>query len=88
VRIHKGEVSVLAEVTSLKGMSGHADAVEMLHWLSAIARPPRAVFVTHGEKDAAEALAARVTRERGFFARAPEHGERVELPTGGEEARE
>jgi metallo-beta-lactamase family protein len=86
VRIHKGEVSVLAEVTSLKGMSGHADAGEMLHWLSAIARPPRGVFVTHGEKDAAEALAARVTRERGFLARAPEHGEQVELAAGAEEA--
>ena len=26
VRIHKGEVPVLAEVASLKGLSGHADA--------------------------------------------------------------
>ena len=72
VRIHKGDVSVLAEVTSLKGMSGHADAGEMLRWLSAVERPPRGIFVTHGESNAAEALAAKVTRERGFAARVPE----------------
>jgi metallo-beta-lactamase family protein len=79
VRIHKGEVTVLAEITSLKGMSGHADAGEMLRWLSAVKEPPRQIFVTHGELLAAEALAARVTRERGFAARVPEHGEEVEL---------
>ncbi len=79
VRIHKGEVSVLAEVTSLKGMSGHADAGEMLRWLSAVKQPPLGIFVTHGEPNAAEALAAKVTRERGFEARVPDHGEEVEL---------
>ena len=86
VRIHKGEVAVLAEVTSLKGMSGHADAGEMLRWLSAVKEPPRQIFVTHGELNAAEALAARVTRERGFAARVPEHGEEVELLASPERA--
>jgi metallo-beta-lactamase family protein len=79
VRIHKGEVPVLAEVRDLKGLSGHADAGEMMRWLSAVARPPRAVFVTHGEEEAALALAARISRERGFEARVPAHGESVEL---------
>ena len=36
VRIHKSEVPVLAEVRDLKGMSGHADAGEMLRWLSGV----------------------------------------------------
>jgi metallo-beta-lactamase family protein len=80
VRIHKGEVKVQAEVTSLKGMSGHADAGEMLRWLAEV-RAPRTVFVTHGEPEAAEALAARLTRERGFRAQVPELGEEVELET-------
>jgi metallo-beta-lactamase family protein len=79
VRIHKGEVPVLAEIRDLKGLSGHADAGEMLRWLSGVRARPQAVFVTHGEKDAAEALAARVTRERGFEARVPEMGEAFEL---------
>ncbi len=86
VRIHKGEVSVLAEVTSLKGMSGHADAGEMMRWLSGIKTPPQKIFLTHGEPNAANALAARVTRERGFPTQVPEHGEEVELLARGSEA--
>lgn len=79
VRIHKGDVPVLAEIRDLKGLSGHADAGELLRWLSAVRRPPRAVFVTHGEEDAAQALAARIARERGWGAQVPELGECVEL---------
>jgi metallo-beta-lactamase family protein len=79
VRIHKGEVPVHAEVTDLKGLSGHADAGEILRWLSGVHRAPRAVFLTHGEADAAFALAARITRERGFPAHVPEPDASVEL---------
>jgi metallo-beta-lactamase family protein len=79
VRIHKGDVPVLAEIRDLKGLSGHADAGEMLRWLSAVRAAPRTVFVTHGEEDAALALAARIERERGFPTRVPELGETVEL---------
>jgi metallo-beta-lactamase family protein len=79
VRIHKGEVRVLAEVAELRGMSGHADASEILRWLSSVTAPPRRVFVTHGEAEAAEALAARLARERGFPAHVPDLGETVEL---------
>src|SRR5262249_42757434 len=53
VRIHKSEGPVRAEVTSLKGMSGHGDAGEMMRWLSGVKPPPRQVFLTHGEPDAA-----------------------------------
>jgi metallo-beta-lactamase family protein len=79
VRIHKQEVPVLAEVTDLKGMSGHADAGEILRGLSGVTSPPRRVFLTHGEEDAALALAARITRDRGFPTSVPELGETVEL---------
>jgi metallo-beta-lactamase family protein len=82
VRIHKSDVPVLAEVRDLKGLSGHADAGEMMRWLSGVRRTPRAVFVTHGEREAAEALAARIGRERGFEARVPAHGESFDLEPG------
>jgi metallo-beta-lactamase family protein len=79
VRIHKSEVPVLAEVTDLKGMSGHADAREILRWLSAIRTPPKRVFLTHGEEDAAQALAGLINRERGFDTHVPRQGEAVDL---------
>jgi metallo-beta-lactamase family protein len=79
VRIHKGQVRVLAEVTDLKGLSGHADSNEMVRWLSAIERPPKMIFLTHGEPDAALALAAKITRERGFATHVAAIDEGVEL---------
>jgi metallo-beta-lactamase family protein len=79
VRIHKGEVPVLAEVRDLKGLSGHADAGELLRWLSGMTKPPRRVFVTHGEEDAALALAARIGAERGFATHVPGPDETAEL---------
>ena len=38
--------------------------------------------MTHGEAEAAEALAARIARERGFEARVPAHGESFDLAPG------
>jgi metallo-beta-lactamase family protein len=82
VRIHKSEVPVLAEVTELRGLSGHADPAELLRWLSALDRPPRRVFLTHGDEEAALALAARLEKARGFACHVPEPGETVELGAG------
>lgn len=79
VRIHKGDVPVLAEVAELRGLSGHADARELLRWLAGVEAPPRRVFLTHGEEDAALALGARIAQERGFATHVPGHGESVEL---------
>jgi metallo-beta-lactamase family protein len=79
VRIHKTEIPVLAEVTDLKGLSGHADANELMQWMSGVTKAPRTVFVTHGDDDAALALSARITKDRGFRTYVPEHAERVVL---------
>ncbi len=79
VRIHKGEVPVLAEVADLKGISGHADAGEIVRWLSAVETAPKTVFLTHGEDAAAFALADRITRERGFVTRVPKLNETAEI---------
>ena len=50
----KGEqakVPVLAEVRVLKGLSGHADSLELMRWLSSVERSPKTLFVTHGEEE-------------------------------------
>jgi metallo-beta-lactamase family protein len=79
VRIHKTEIPVLAEVVELMGMSGHADASEILKWLSGLKGPPRRIFLTHGEDEAARALAGRITNERGFATHVPDMGETWDL---------
>ncbi len=78
VRIHKGEVPVRAQVEMLRGMSGHADWRELLRWLAEV-KSARRVFVTHGEPEAAEALATRIASELGLQAHVPAWDETVEL---------
>ncbi len=79
VRIYGQDVAVAAEVVQLETASAHADAGEILAWLRTAPRPPRGVFVTHGEPDAADALRIRIRRELGWNAHVPEYLERADL---------
>jgi metallo-beta-lactamase family protein len=58
VRIHGAPHQVRARVVSLLGFSAHADHDGLLDWLGALDQPPRRIFLTHGEPNAANALAA------------------------------
>ena len=79
VKIHGSWVPIRARVESLPGLSGHADSDELLSWLSALPRPPRVIYVTHGEPAAADALRLRIQDELGWDARVAEHGVTVDL---------
>lgn len=79
LRIHRQDVTVNAEVVQLSAASAHADAGELLAWLRAAPKPPRKVFVTHGEPDAADALRVRIQRELGWEAHVPEYLEYADL---------
>ncbi len=79
VRIYGEDIPVRAQVVQLSAASAHADADELLDWLRAAPKPPRRVFIVHGEPDAADALRLRVRRELGWDAHVPEYRERVEL---------
>jgi metallo-beta-lactamase family protein len=81
VRIYGQDIPVNAEVIQLEASSAHADADEVLSWLRSAPRAPRAVYVTHGEPDAADALRLRIQRELGWHAHAPEYREYVDLLT-------
>ena len=63
IRIHGEWIPVRATVSQLNGMSGHADAVQLLAWLKSSPSVPQRIFVTHGEAGAAEALRQRLSRE-------------------------
>lgn len=79
VKIHGRYVPVRAEVVDDTEFSVHADADEVLEWLSRCEPAPRIVYVVHGEPQAAQTLAARVADELGWLAVVPRHGERVRL---------
>jgi len=62
VRIFAQVVPVNARIVQVHGFSGHGDREDLLRWASsAIRKPPRGVFVTHGEPE--------VSRDYGRFLR-------------------
>ncbi|GAB3040048.1 MBL fold metallo-hydrolase [Nocardioides flavus (ex Wang et al. 2016)] len=77
VKIHGRYVPVRAEVVVATDFSVHADAREMLDWLARAPRPPRTVYVVHGEPGSAESLARSIADELGWTAVVPRYGERV-----------
>lgn len=79
VRIYGQDIAINAEVVQLSAASAHADAGEVLDWLRAAPRPPRSVFVTHGEPDAADAMRLRIERDLGWSAHVPEYLEYTDL---------
>ncbi|HKO34497.1 MAG TPA: MBL fold metallo-hydrolase [Candidatus Limnocylindria bacterium] len=79
IRIHGEDIPVNAEIVTLPGMSAHADAEQIVAWLKTAPKPPRAVYLNHGEPDAADALRQRIARELGWSAIVPQLGQVVKV---------
>ena len=79
VRIHGRLWPVRAAIEQIQGISGHADGPTLLRWLGHFEKPPRQVFLTHGERDASLALAEQIRPEAGWTATVPEYRQSVEL---------
>ncbi len=71
VRVHGQWVPVRAEVAETSMLSAHADADELMRWLSGFRHAPKRVFIVHGESEASEALRIRIDRELGWDATVP-----------------
>ncbi|MDF3021313.1 MAG: mRNA 3-end processing factor [Steroidobacteraceae bacterium] len=72
IRIHGEEFPVRAQVGQLQASSSHADANELLAWMGKLPNTPKAVFVTHGEPAASDALRLRIEHELRWPAFVPE----------------
>jgi metallo-beta-lactamase family protein len=79
VRIHGRPRLVRARVAQVHGFSGHADRTGLLRWLGHFQKPPRQLFLTHGEEEEALALADHVRDELGWNVTVPEYRQVVEL---------
>jgi metallo-beta-lactamase family protein len=71
-------VPVRAEIMTLSSLSVHADADGLVAWTTSLPRPPRTVFVVHGEPEASSALAERLIDD-GITAVVPRQFELVQL---------
>lgn len=79
VKIFGEQVPIRARVENLEMLSAHADADEILAWLGKFRRPPRTVFITHGEPDAADALRKRIEQELNWKCVVPAYRDVTEL---------
>jgi metallo-beta-lactamase family protein len=79
VRIKGRDIPVQARVEHINSMSAHADAGEIMRWLSQFNRAPRMTYLVHGEPPALEALKKRIETEHGWLVHVARHLEQVEL---------
>jgi len=79
VDIFHHAVPVNAEVASIDAYSAHGDQDKLVHWVQAGKNWPKKIFCTHGEENAAKALAARLRDDLGVEAVCPMYKEAVEL---------
>lgn len=79
VRILGQYYPVRARIVRTDGLSAHADKNELLKWLSGLQKPPRGVFVTHGEATAAQTFASSVRERFGWEVAVPAYQEEVLL---------
>ncbi len=79
VRIHGVRHPVRAKIVQIHGFSAHADRKGLLRWLSKLAVEPRHIFVTHGEKTAAEHFAAYLAATTGYDTSVPSYGTKASL---------
>lgn len=79
IRIHGEEIPIRAEVLQLQSMSAHADATGLVEWIKSAPRPPKKVFLTHGEPAASDALRHRIEHELQWFVVVPEFKDTVTL---------
>ena len=68
-----------AHISQVSGLSAHADAEEMVLWLSRRQRDPERVVLIHGEHDAQVAFAERLQSEFGWDSEIPELGETLTI---------
>jgi len=71
VRLFGEVVPVRASIHTLGGLSAHAGQDGLMAWMAGVATKPGAVFVVHGEPEAAHALTARLARERSWTSTIP-----------------
>lgn len=72
-------VPVRCHIERIGGFSAHADWKGVLRWLKGMPAAPRLSFTTHGEPEAAAAMAGHIRENFGWNVEAPEYGQTVEL---------
>lgn len=71
LKIHGQMIPVKAQVELITNTSAHADYEEILIWLKHLKRPPKKVFITHGEPEAALSLKNKIESQLKWHCEIP-----------------
>jgi metallo-beta-lactamase family protein len=73
IKIHGQPIIIRARVESITSTSAHADYQELLEWLGNFVKPPKKVFITHGEPEAALSLKDKISEKSGWSCIIPKY---------------
>jgi len=79
VRILGQNYPVRARIVQVQGFSAHADKEELLNWLHSLSKPPRKLFVVHGEAESAKHFAQFVHEKTGWEVVVPAYQDQAVL---------
>ncbi len=79
VRILGQKYPVKAKIVRVNGFSAHADKQELLVWLSGLKRPPRKLFVVHGESESAHHFGDFIHEKTGWPVAVPAYQDEITL---------
>jgi len=79
VRILGQEYPVIARIARINGFSAHADKEELFEWLSGLKKPPRRLFVVHGEAESANKFGDYIREKTGWEVTVPAYQDEVVL---------
>jgi len=79
VRILGQEYPVKARVARINGFSAHADKEELFEWLSGLKKPPKKLFVVHGEPESAHHFGDYISQKTGWQVVVPAYRDEVIL---------
>ncbi len=79
IKIHGQLVPVRAAIHEIGSFSAHADANEIMRWLSGFEHPPRMTFLVHGEPEGMNTLAGHIKEKLGWSTMIPDYLDKVDL---------
>jgi metallo-beta-lactamase family protein len=79
VRILGQKHLVKAKIARINGFSAHADRNELFNWLNKLKKPPRKIFVVHGETKSAQQFGDFLREKTGWQVVVPAYQDEIEL---------
>ena len=79
IRLFGKKFPMNMKIKRIEGFSAHAGKNELFDWVTNIKKPPRRVFITHGEKEAAEHFGEYLHEKTGWDTLVPDYKDTVVL---------